>query len=175
MRAAEWKSDALVFEVLHHAAGRVESERAAAGEHDRVNLLNDVDRIEQIGLAGGWGRAAHVDAGGGAGFRENHGAAGGACRERLMADLDAGDGRQCRVRVHRVLPGSLVACARQEIVGVQAFRPAVLRRPEGLHYISGRFFHEPLGNAERRYRNQDQRAHDHHSHTSCSVRYCTHW
>ena len=49
--AAKRKADFALFEIPHHAAGRVEPESAAAREHDRVDLFDEIRRIEQIGLA----------------------------------------------------------------------------------------------------------------------------
>jgi hypothetical protein len=49
----ELESHVAFVEVAHHAAGRVESERTAAGQDDRVNLLHAVDGIEEIRFACG--------------------------------------------------------------------------------------------------------------------------
>ena len=43
---------ALLGERVHHAVGGREPERRAAAEHDRVDVLDDGDRLEQRGLPG---------------------------------------------------------------------------------------------------------------------------
>ena len=91
---AELEADLLLFEIPHDAGRGVEAERAAAGQDDRVRDLDEVDRVEQIGLARGGRRAAHVHAGRGAGLGQDHRAAGRALRQRVVSDLDARHGRQ---------------------------------------------------------------------------------
>ena len=44
LRCADGDADAALLEPAHDAAGGIEPERAAAGEHDRVHLLDRVDR-----------------------------------------------------------------------------------------------------------------------------------
>ena len=44
-------ADVVLVEPAHHAGRRVEAERAAAGEDDGVDLLDHVERIEQVRLA----------------------------------------------------------------------------------------------------------------------------
>ena len=48
---ARLEADVLLFEVFRDALGGVEAECAAAGEHDRVDSLDHVERIQKIGLA----------------------------------------------------------------------------------------------------------------------------
>ena len=88
---ADRRADAALVEPAHHAARRVEAEGAAAGEHDRVHLVDRVDRIEQLGLARPGRRAAHVDAGDGAVAGDHDRAAGRPARVGEVADLEAGD------------------------------------------------------------------------------------
>ena len=92
--AAELEADALLLEVAHDAAGRVEAEGAAAAEHDRVHLLDARRGREQIGLARAGRAAADVDAGGRALLGEDDRAPGRPFRQRVMADLEARHGRQ---------------------------------------------------------------------------------
>ena len=73
---SELEADSSLFEVSHHAGCRIQAERASTGQHDRVRDLDEVDGIQEVGLAGGRRRAAHVHAGRGAGFGEHHRAAG---------------------------------------------------------------------------------------------------
>ena len=85
------KAVAVLVEPAHHAAGGIEAERAAAGQQQRVHLVDEVARHQQIGLARAGCRAAHVDAAGDAGFAQHHRAAGGPARVGVVADLQAGD------------------------------------------------------------------------------------
>ena len=64
------KADALHFEIPHDALGDVESERAAAGEEDGVNALDEGAGAEQVCLTRAGGCAAHLDAANRAVFRE---------------------------------------------------------------------------------------------------------
>ncbi len=82
---------AALVEPAHDAAGGVEPEGAAAGEHDRVDLLDEILGAQQVGLAGAGGGAAHVDAAGRAGFAEHDGAAGRPARVGVVAHAQAGD------------------------------------------------------------------------------------
>ena len=83
------ESDAALLEVAHHAARRVEAERAPARQHDGVDLLDRVDRVQQIGLASARRRAPHVDAANGAALGQHDRAAGGPPRHRVVPDLQA--------------------------------------------------------------------------------------
>ena len=56
------KTDAAFLQPAHHAAGGVQPPRAAAGQHDRVHLVHQVDGREQVGLARAGRGAAHVHA-----------------------------------------------------------------------------------------------------------------
>jgi len=51
------KADAPLLQPPDHATGRIQSERAPTGKHNRVHLLNKAHRIQPIGLARA-GRAA---------------------------------------------------------------------------------------------------------------------
>ncbi|GDY44888.1 hypothetical protein SANT12839_057700 [Streptomyces antimycoticus] len=46
-----------------HPRGAVEPERAAAGQHDGIDALDQIARIEGIGLPGTGTTAAHIDRG----------------------------------------------------------------------------------------------------------------
>jgi hypothetical protein len=56
-----------------------------------MDLLDGVDRVEQVGLARAGGRAADVDSADRAFFTEDHGAAGRTPRIGEVADFDSGD------------------------------------------------------------------------------------
>ena len=120
---ADRRADAALVEPAHHAARGVEAEGAAAGEHDRMHLVDRVDRIEQLGLARPGRRAAHVDAGDGAVAGDHDRAAGRPARVGEVADLEAGDRGQPRHRVARP-PG---AAARAAPPGRHGGRPARLQ------------------------------------------------
>ena len=99
-RRADRKTVAMLVEPTHHAAGGIEPERAAAGQQQRVHLVDEVARHQQIGLARAGCRAAHIDTAGDAGFAQHHRAAGGPARVGVVADLqpcDVGDrtGERC--------------------------------------------------------------------------------
>ena len=51
------------IQVLAHAVGGGQAERAAPGEDDGVDPVDEVARVEQVGLPGAGGAAADVDAG----------------------------------------------------------------------------------------------------------------
>ncbi len=95
--ASEFEADLLFLEIRHHAGRGIESEGAAAGQDDGVRDLHEVDWTQEVGFAGRRRRAAHVHAGGDARLGEDHRAAGGTLGQRVVADLDAWDGRQRRV------------------------------------------------------------------------------
>jgi hypothetical protein len=99
----------LFVEILHHAGRGVETKCAPAREYDGVHLLNRVRRIQQVGLPRARRRAAHIDAGGGARFSNDHGAARWSSCQREMSDFNSGNGGQ-RVVAHRRLGGNGDAC-----------------------------------------------------------------
>ena len=68
-RHAARRSPSVLLEPAHHAGRRVEAERAAAGEHDRVDAVDRVHGIQQVRLARARRGAAHVDARDGARLR----------------------------------------------------------------------------------------------------------
>src|SRR5262245_28095737 len=71
-------------------------------------LLDEIDGIQQVGFDCPWCRSAHVDAGNGAGLRENNCAAGRTFGSREMTDLHAGNVRnpfRCSQRHGRRLDG----------------------------------------------------------------------
>ncbi|GCB48523.1 hypothetical protein SNL152K_5848 [Streptomyces sp. NL15-2K] len=56
----------------HHPGRRVEPVRAAAGQHDRLDLLHQVARVEGVGLLGTGTSASYVHGGDGATLRGQH-------------------------------------------------------------------------------------------------------
>ena len=92
-------ADVVLLEPAHGAGGGVEAERAAAGEDDRVHLVDHVERVQQIRFARARRAAALRDAADRVAVDENHRAAGRALGEREVADLDAGDRGDRRVGV----------------------------------------------------------------------------
>ena len=82
---AELEADPLLLEVADDAAPGVETERAAAAQEDRVDLLDGCRRREQIGLPRSRRAAAHVDAGSGALLRDDDGASRSAARSACGA------------------------------------------------------------------------------------------
>ena len=103
--APDLEPDPLLVQVAHDAARRIEAEGAAAGEHDGVNLLDCVDRIEQIRLACTGRAAANVDTGRRTTFCQNNGAPGRPFRQREMSDLDPVHRRQAARRLGRCAIG----------------------------------------------------------------------
>jgi len=87
LRDAGVEADALLLQVAHHAGGRVEPERAAAGQHQRVHPLHGVARIEEIGLARARRAAAHVRPGDRAAPGEHDRAAGRPLGEGVVTHL----------------------------------------------------------------------------------------
>ena len=87
-------ADALLVEVAHHPVGGGQAERAAARKHDGVYLLDGIDRIEKRRFTRSGRRAPHVHRGGRAPFAEDDRATGRTGLQRMMSDLDAGDGGQ---------------------------------------------------------------------------------
>ena len=77
------------FQPAHGAGCGVQSEGAAPGQHDAVDLLHHVAGIEQIGLSCRRTAAAHIHAGAGALWAEDDGAAGAMQRVCRLADLYA--------------------------------------------------------------------------------------
>ena len=80
-------------EPAHDAVGGGESVGAAAGEADGVDALDEVDRVEQVGLACAGRAAADVDTSDGAWRREHDRRAGepAAPAPLVVADADPGD------------------------------------------------------------------------------------
>ncbi len=73
----------LLLQPGHHPGGRVEPVGAASGQHDRVDLLHHVARVERVGLLGAGAAAAHVHGGDSAALgREDDRGAGRASRRR---------------------------------------------------------------------------------------------
>ena len=93
--ASEREADATLGEVPHDAGRRFEAERAAAGEHDAVDLLHEVAGAQQIGLVRAGRAAAHVDTGNGGLVGEHDGTACDRAAIAPVADADAGDVGDC--------------------------------------------------------------------------------
>jgi hypothetical protein len=84
--------DALFLEVAHHTLGDVEPECAAARENDRVDLVDHVQRIQQVGFARSGGGAALRNARGRAGsINDDDGAAGGTLGECKVPNANSGN------------------------------------------------------------------------------------
>jgi hypothetical protein len=75
---------------MHRTGRGIESECAPAREHDRVNGLNGVDGIEQIGLTRPGRGAANIDSGDRSILGQNHGTAGWSSRVSEVSDLNTG-------------------------------------------------------------------------------------
>ena len=97
-------ADVVFLEPLRRAGCRVEAERAAARQDDRVDLVDHVERVEQIRLARPRRAAALRDAARHAfAVDQDHGAAGGAAGKREAADLESVDGGQRGVADRRLV------------------------------------------------------------------------
>jgi hypothetical protein len=84
--------DTLFLEVAHHTLGDIEPECAAAGENDRVDLVDHVQRIEQVGFARPGGGAALRNARGRSGsVDDDDGAAGGTLGQCKMPNANSGN------------------------------------------------------------------------------------
>ena len=59
---ADLEADRGVEQPLHHAVDRRQPQRGPAGEHQRVHPVDQVARVEQVGLAGARPATAYVDA-----------------------------------------------------------------------------------------------------------------
>ncbi len=103
------ESDLLLLEVAHHAPSRVEAKSGAARQKYRVNLFNEVERIQQVGLARAGRAAAHVHARDRALAAQDHAAAGQRLVILRLPNLDAwhvGD-RVVQFHAHPIFPGRL--------------------------------------------------------------------
>ena len=89
-RRPHGKADAALGQGVHHAAGRLQAERAAARKHHGMHRLYHVLGLEQVGLARGRAASAHVDAADRALGRHDHGAAGAGARVMRVADAEGG-------------------------------------------------------------------------------------
>ena len=90
--AGHREPDARRLEAGHHAVGRGEAVRRAAGEHDGVDALDGRVRAEQVGLAGAGRGAAHVGPRDGAlGGHQHHRGAGEPALDPRVADPQACD------------------------------------------------------------------------------------
>jgi hypothetical protein len=108
VRHADIDADLALLKVAHHAAGSVQPEGAAASQQDRVRLLDQVHRAQQVGLAGAGRAAALVDAADRARLADDHGAAGDRVEVLRVADGDprnVGNGVMARAG-HRMPPSS---------------------------------------------------------------------
>ena len=86
---AKAEADAVLFQVPHGAGGRIETKGTSAREHDAMDLLDRIDRVQQIGLTRARRSATHVHAGDRAFTKEDRGASGGSARVSEVADFDA--------------------------------------------------------------------------------------
>src|SRR5438034_907653 len=98
LRHVDVEADALLLQPADGPGGGFEAERASPREDDRVDFLDRVHRIEQVGLPGAGRASSHVDPGHGAGFGQDHGAAGGPRGEGVVADLETGHGGEAIFR-----------------------------------------------------------------------------
>ena len=87
---ADRVSHPLLLQVAHHAAGGVQPEGAAAGEHDGVHDRDGVDRVEQVGLARAGRPSPHIHAPHRAFGRQHHRAPGRTLRKSVVTHPDAG-------------------------------------------------------------------------------------
>ena len=78
-----------------------------------MDLVDGVDRREQLGFARTRGGAAHVDAADGAALGENDGATGRPARIGEVPDVQPGDGGQATGRSHQAKTPA-VSCMRAE-------------------------------------------------------------
>ena len=81
----------MLLEVPHHAGRGVETEGAASREDDGVDLLDRVDRVEQVGLARAGGRAPHIHAADRSLPGQDDSTAGRPAGHFRVADLEARD------------------------------------------------------------------------------------
>ena len=77
---ARVEADALFLQKLHGAVACFQAVSAAAGQHDSVDLLHSVHRLQQFRLPGGRAAAPYVHAGESTLLTKDDGAAGGAFR-----------------------------------------------------------------------------------------------
>ena len=85
---------AVFVEPPHHATGCIQAKRAAAGQQDRMHLLNRVFRPQQVGFSGAWGTTANRRAAHHTLWAQHDGAPGVAAGFRCMcrmADGQPGD------------------------------------------------------------------------------------
>ncbi len=93
----------MLFEPTHGAGRSVETECAAAGEDDGVDLVHHVERVQQIRFAGARRSTSLRDAAHRVAVHENDGAAGRPFGEGEVSDLDPLDGGERGVRRRRAL------------------------------------------------------------------------
>ena len=93
IRRTDGKPSDALLEPGHHPVGGGQPVRAATGEADGVDLLDEVVRRERVGLPGARAAATHVDARCGTVRGEHHGGAGlpAPPDALVVADPDAGD------------------------------------------------------------------------------------
>ena len=90
-RVADAEAAALLAQPGLHAGGGIEPEGRAARQHDGVDALDRLRRIEQSGLARARPAAAHVDARHHGGVEHDGGRAGAELGVAGMADPQAGN------------------------------------------------------------------------------------
>src|SRR6185436_18305065 len=52
--------DVALFEVAHHTTRRIEAEDGTAGQEDSMHSLDEVARLEQVGLARAWSSTSNI-------------------------------------------------------------------------------------------------------------------
>ena len=90
----------------HHAVGGSEAVGAAPGEAHGVDVVDEVDRVEQLGLASAGGAATEVDAADRSWRRQHDRRAGqpAAPASLVVADVDPGDVGEVVVRPDHCVP-----------------------------------------------------------------------
>ena len=85
------KAAAMLFQIAHDTACRIQAEGAAAGKDHTVDLLDHVFRMQQIGLSGCRSAAADIDTGTHSFLAEDDRTAGRVCFILCLSDLDPFD------------------------------------------------------------------------------------
>ena len=88
---AGFKANALFGQPAHHAAGGIQTKRAATAQHDGVHLVHQIRGVEQIGFTGAGRGATDIHRSSGPSGREYHRAARQAFRKREVSYQQAGN------------------------------------------------------------------------------------
>ena len=86
---AHGQANALFFKPLHDTTGGIQPPGAAACQRDGVHAIDQIGRVQQVGLAGARCRAPHIDARDRAFAGDDDGAAGGSTGVGEVADFNA--------------------------------------------------------------------------------------